>query len=96
MRGSLINHALVCGKLTLDDIDISVRRILAFINKVQPLRIPSNASEMTIDTTETSQRLREIVAASIVLLKNENSVLPFRKDKSVCCQIHLVCVIKSF
>jgi beta-glucosidase-like glycosyl hydrolase len=38
---------------------------------------------MTIDTSETSRRLREIAAASIVLLKNDSSVLPFQKDKSV-------------
>ncbi|OKL59878.1 hypothetical protein UA08_04661 [Talaromyces atroroseus] len=83
LRGSLVNHALICGKLTVDDIDICVRRILAFINQVMPLNIPTNAPETTINTPETAQGLRELGAASIVLLKNDNSVLPFRKDKSI-------------
>lgn len=95
LRGSLVNHALISGKLTLDDIDVSVRRILAFINKVLPLNIPTNAPETTINTRETAQRLREIAAASIVLLKNDNSVLPFRKDKSVCFRIPISCAKKG-
>lgn len=84
MRASLVNHALVCGKLSKDDIDICVRRVLQFINRVIPLGIPSHAPERTIDTKETAAELRSLASSSIVLLRNEGNVLPFAKEKSVC------------
>lgn len=84
LRGRLVNHALLCGKLHEDDIDACVRRILHFINRVIPLGIPSNAPERTVDTKETAAQLRDISSSSIVLLRNENQVLPFSKEKSVC------------
>lgn len=83
MRGAQVNHALMCGKLSVDDIDVCVRRVLQFINRVMPLGIPSYAPEKTIDNEETSARLRELASASIVLLKNDGKLLPFRKDKTV-------------
>lgn len=88
MRGRLVNHAIICGKLREDDIDVCVRRILEFIDRLLPLGIPSDAPENTVDTEETAAQLRQLGSASIVLLKNENKVLPFAKDKSVCL-IHI-------
>ncbi|CAK7206644.1 beta-glucosidase [Sporothrix eucalyptigena] len=84
MRGSLVNHAVACGKLHEDDIDACVRRILEFTDKLLPLGIPSNAPEQTVDTKETAALLRQVASASIVLLKNQNKVLPFAKEKSTC------------
>ncbi|KAH8655309.1 putative beta-glucosidase [Xylariales sp. PMI_506] len=83
IRGKQVNHALLCGKLTVDDIDACARRVLQFINKVLPLGIPSNAEEKTIDNEDTSALLRELSASSIVLLKNDNNILPFKKDKTI-------------
>ncbi len=82
-RGKLVQQALLCGKLSPWDIDNRAREVLKLINKVQPLGIPENAEEKTLDTPETAQTLREIAAASIVLLKNESNVLPFNKEKTV-------------
>jgi beta-glucosidase len=83
IRGSQVNHAILCGKLTVEDVDACARRVLQFISRVLPLKIPSRAPEKTIDNKATSARLREIASSSIVLLKNENQVLPFKKDSSV-------------
>jgi beta-glucosidase len=84
MRGAQVHHALLCGKLSVDDIDKCVRRLLQFIGRVMPLAIPSNAPEETIDSEETSIQLREMASSSIVLLKNDREVLPFNKNKTVC------------
>ncbi|KAK9802323.1 putative beta-glucosidase [Seiridium cardinale] len=83
VRGKQVNHAILCGKLSEEDIDICARRVLQFINKLLPLDIPSNAPEKTIDNEETSARLRKLASSSIVLLKNDNRVLPFKKNKSI-------------
>ncbi|KAK6077068.1 glycoside hydrolase family 3 [Seiridium cupressi] len=83
VRGKQVNHAILCGKLSEEGIAICARRVLQFINKLLPLDIPSNAPEKTIDNEETSACLRELASSSIVLLKNDNRVLPFKKDKSI-------------
>ncbi|KAJ9131240.1 Beta-glucosidase [Pleurostoma richardsiae] len=83
MRGRFVNHAILCGKLHEDDIDACARRILQFIDRVMPLGIPSNAPEQTVDTKETAAQLRELGSSSIVLLKNQDKVLPFAKEKSI-------------
>ncbi|KIW45752.1 uncharacterized protein PV06_04110 [Exophiala oligosperma] len=88
MRASLVNHALVCGKLSKDDIDICVRRVLQFINRVIPLGIPSHAPERTIDTKETAAELRSLASSSIVLLRNEEGISSLstgRVDYTVGC-----------
>ena len=83
IRGKLVNQALLCRKLLDVDIDKRVREVLKLVKKVAPLGIPENAPETTLDSKETAQLLRHIAASSIVLLKNENEVLPLKKDKSV-------------
>jgi len=82
-RGEQVQIAINCGKLIQHDIDVRLRELLDLINKVMKTGIPENAPEKTIDTKETAQKLRDIGAASQVLLKNDNSVLPFKKDKIV-------------
>lgn len=83
LRGKQVNIALACGKLKVDDIDICVRRILHFINKSLPQGPYSPTGEQKCDPNEKENYLREAASASIVLLKNDNSLLPFRRDKSV-------------
>lgn len=82
VRGKLVNQALGCGKLIEHDVDERVREVLKLVKRVEPLGIPENATETTVDTPETSALLRELSGSSIVLLKNENSTLPFSKEKS--------------
>ena len=82
LRGAQVAHALGCRKLLPRDIDACVRELLKLIKKVQPLSIPEDAEEGTIDTPATASTLRTIGANSLVLLKNTNSLLPFNKSKS--------------
>ncbi|KAJ5771923.1 hypothetical protein N7520_002452 [Penicillium odoratum] len=82
LRGNLVNIALTCGKLTVDEIDICVRRVLEFIQKLTS-KLPKSPTETSIESTEKNKYLREAASAAIVLLKNNNKVLPFQKDKSI-------------
>ena len=83
IRGKLITQALGCRKLLQIELDYCVRNVLNLVKKVMPLGIPENAPEGTVDTKETSQALRKIAGDGIVLLKNENNILPLKKDKTV-------------
>ncbi|KAK5104972.1 beta-glucosidase [Lithohypha guttulata] len=82
-RGHLVGPALGCGKLRVFDIDNCVRQVLKLVKKVLPLGIPEHAPEGTIDSKETAALLRHVSSDGLVLLKNDNSVLPFKKDKSI-------------
>jgi beta-glucosidase len=64
-------------------IDERVRNVLNLVNRVAAAGIPENAEEKTADTPETAALLRKIGGESIVLMKNEDSVLPLKKDKKV-------------
>ncbi|OJD30775.1 beta-glucosidase [Diplodia corticola] len=80
-KQTLIAHSV--RSISDETIDARVRKVLELVNRVDKLNIPENAPEKTIDTPETAAALRRLGAASIVLMKNENGVLPFRKDKSL-------------
>ena len=81
MRGRLAEKALSCNKLSIYELDICVRRVLEFIKKAMRLGLEENAPEKSADTPETAKFLRELSAESIVLLKNDSDILPFKKDK---------------
>lgn len=83
IRGGLVKQALGCRKLLQTDLDACVRRVLDLVKKVEPLGIPENAPENTLNTKETGALLREICNGGIVLMKNEKNVLPFKKDKTI-------------
>lgn len=83
IRGRLVNQALACRKLVDKDLDDCVREVLKLVKKVEPLGIPENAPETAVDSKETAQLLRTVATNSIVLMKNEENVLPLNKDKTV-------------
>lgn len=82
VRGKLVNQALGCGKLSLHDVDQRVREVLKLVQMTLSLGIPENAPETTVDTPETAALLRKIASNGIVLMKNENNVLPFDNSKT--------------
>ncbi|SMR61167.1 unnamed protein product [Zymoseptoria tritici ST99CH_1E4] len=83
LRGDQVTRAMGCGKVLKHHLDARVREVLKLIKKLIPLQIKENAEETTINTPETSALLRSIASSSIVLMKNEKSILPFKKEKSV-------------
>lgn len=82
-RGPLLQHALAANKITRKTLTQRARAVLGLVNRCAASKIPHNANEGTNDTPETSALLRKVAGDTIVLMKNENRILPLKKDKSV-------------
>ncbi|MCJ1464598.1 hypothetical protein MMC07_003211 [Pseudocyphellaria aurata] len=81
-RGPTLSHALSANKVKYHTLDQRVRTVLNFVKRAMASGVPENAEEKTGDTPETSEFLRKVAADSIVLMKNEKSVLPLSKGKA--------------
>uniref|UniRef100_A0A060TB43 beta-glucosidase n=1 Tax=Blastobotrys adeninivorans TaxID=409370 RepID=A0A060TB43_BLAAD len=82
-RGKLLKSALESRDIKINDIDERARNVLNFINKaITRSGIPENAPEGSNDTKEAAEFLREMAGDSIVLLKNQDKVLPLKKEKT--------------
>jgi beta-glucosidase len=64
-------------------LDQRAREVLRLVSSVLKTGVPENAFEGSRDIPETAELLRKIAGESIVLLKNENAVLPLKKEKTV-------------
>ncbi|PVH77695.1 glycoside hydrolase family 3 protein [Cadophora sp. DSE1049] len=82
-RGQLLNHALMSKKITQHTLDQRVREVLKVASLASKTGVPEHAPEGTRNTPETATLLRKIAGDSIVLMKNEGSVLPFAREKTV-------------
>ncbi|KAK9383387.1 glycoside hydrolase superfamily [Kockiozyma suomiensis] len=80
-RGFLVERDVNAKLIAQHTIDERVRTVLKLVNRAEKACIPHDASEKALDTPETAALLRKIAADSIVLLKNDKSVLPLSKDK---------------
>ncbi|KAL4768330.1 glycoside hydrolase superfamily [Aspergillus nidulans var. acristatus] len=82
-RGDALAHAVSSNKVHEFVLDERVRNVLNLVNYVEPLGIPENAEEKVLNRPEDQALLRRAAAESIVLLKNEDNILPFNKEKSI-------------
>ncbi|EJP66571.1 Cel3c-like protein [Beauveria bassiana ARSEF 2860] len=80
-RGEALQFNVSTGKPFIHHIDNRVRQVLNLVKKVSSLPIQENGPESTLDTPETAALLRKIGNESIVLLKNDDNILPFSKEK---------------
>ncbi|KAG9245175.1 glycoside hydrolase family 3 protein [Calycina marina] len=81
-RGPILLQALRVNKVPLHILDERVRNVLKLVDRCAGANIAEHAEETTDNNTpETAALLREIGANSIVLMKNEKSILPLNKDK---------------
>jgi beta-glucosidase len=77
-------HALQAakrGELSLDRLNDKARRLLRTIEKVGAFAHPDLQPEQTIDRPEHRRLAREAASEAIVLLKNDNMILPLDLDK---------------
>lgn len=83
-RGEALKFNASTGKPFMHVVDARAREVLRLVKRCAPLaaRIRENGPERAADTPETAALLRRIGNESIVLLKNDGGVLPFRKDKT--------------
>ena len=83
-RGKLLLEAYTNGAVPLQTIDDSVRRVLELQKNIGILgRTTPEHPERTEITEEKSAFIRKVAANGIVLLKNDNNVLPIPKTASV-------------
>ncbi|KAF6788168.1 thermostable beta-glucosidase B (glycosyl hydrolase family 3) [Colletotrichum sojae] len=69
------------GEVTEDTIDERVLTILEWTEKLNGFRDPTITVEKAIDRPEHRALIRDAGARGVVLLKNENGILPLTKDK---------------
>jgi beta-glucosidase len=82
-RGTPLAHAVSSGKVAEFVVDERVRNVLNLVNYVEPLGIPENAPEKALNRPQDQALLRRTAAESVVLMKNEEDILPLKKDKSI-------------
>ncbi|KAL2820526.1 glycoside hydrolase superfamily [Aspergillus cavernicola] len=82
-RGDALAHAVSSNKVNEFVLDERVRNVLNLVNYVEPLGIPENAEEKILNRPEDQALLRRVAAESVVLMKNEDNILPFKKEKSI-------------
>lgn len=79
----MLLQAVGINKVPQHILDERVRNVLNLVNRCAAAKIPEYAEEKTADTPETAALLRKIGGESIVLMKNEDNVLPLKKNKKV-------------
>ena len=82
-RGPALPHAITSNKIKKHVLDERVRAVLEIIKRASRSGIPENAPEGKLNRPEDRILLRRVAADSIVLLKNERRVLPFKRSKPI-------------
>ncbi|KXH60075.1 beta-glucosidase [Colletotrichum salicis] len=83
-RAGALSHAIMSNKVKRSELDSAVRNVLKLVKQgLDNTSIPPNAPETEANTPEHIALLREAAAKSLVLLKNERSILPFDKNKRI-------------
>src|SRR5438270_4772723 len=77
-RGEKLLEAVEQGEVAEATIDTSVRRLLLLLDKAGIFEHPKAVPEQAIDLPERRALVREAAAEGIVLLKNEQQVLPLQ------------------
>lgn len=80
-RGDPLKFNVATDKITEYVLDERAKTVLELVRKCAASGVPENAEEVAANTPETAALLRKIGNESIVLLKNDNNVLPLNKDK---------------
>ncbi|GAA5891806.1 hypothetical protein JCM5296_001867 [Sporobolomyces johnsonii] len=83
MRGACISRALGAEKLFIEDLDERVRNVLDLVNFAIDSKIPFYAGEDKVDTPELRALLREAASNGVVVLKNQQSLLPLSSASEV-------------
>ncbi|SGZ50938.1 CIC11C00000000336 [Sungouiella intermedia] len=77
------SHMVVCNEIHRDVIDDNVRHVLKFINNCLMAEIPDDFEETENTDPAASTLLRQIAGESLVLLKNEDNILPLSPENEV-------------
>ncbi|ODV76849.1 glycoside hydrolase family 3 protein [Suhomyces tanzawaensis NRRL Y-17324] len=75
-------HKVNSNEIHEDSLDNNVRYVLKFVNEALKVGIPKDVVESPNNSPEASELLRRVGGESIVLLKNDNGILPLSKTAS--------------
>ncbi|HPP31019.1 MAG TPA: glycoside hydrolase family 3 C-terminal domain-containing protein [Soehngenia sp.] len=75
-----VKRALKSGELTMEELDKSVLNVLKLIEKAQ---VNLNNEHKAYDKAQHHEFAKKVASECIVLLKNDNSILPLTTDKKV-------------
>ncbi|KAH7100142.1 beta-glucosidase precursor, partial [Auriculariales sp. MPI-PUGE-AT-0066] len=78
MRGAATERDVIGGKLVPADIEDCTLRVLNFVKEAIDSGIPFGAKEESMDTPAVRALLRETATNGVVLLKNDNNLLPLK------------------
>lgn len=82
-RGAALNHAITSNKITAAALNDRVRAVLKLVQKASKSGVPDHAPETQLDRPEDRKLLRKIASEAIVLLKNQDRILPLNKHKKI-------------
>ncbi|KAK1981481.1 glycoside hydrolase superfamily [Colletotrichum cereale] len=80
-KPAAVLEAVRKGEVTEDVVDERVRAVLEWTERLNGFKDPTIAVEKAVDRPEHRALIREAGARGIVLLKNDNDILPLTRDK---------------
>ncbi|KAK2762861.1 hypothetical protein FQN54_001036 [Arachnomyces sp. PD_36] len=80
-RGPALMHALTSNKVLEVTLNDRVRRVLQMIKQLAKAGVPENAPVLELNRPQDRQLLRKAAADSVVLLKNDENILPLDPNK---------------
>jgi beta-glucosidase len=81
-RGKRLSHAVTARRIDQDLVDDRARAVLKLVKKASAASIEGTEEE-TLDRIEDRALMREAAAESIVLMKNDDGILPFDINKPI-------------
>ncbi|KAI4948005.1 hypothetical protein J4E86_008523 [Alternaria arbusti] len=81
-RGKRLAHAVAAKRVDKECVDDRARAVLNLVKKASASKIKGTEEE-TLDRSEDRALLREAAAESIVLMKNDENILPFDINKPI-------------
>ncbi|KAH3667947.1 hypothetical protein OGAPHI_001701 [Ogataea philodendri] len=79
-----VMHAIASREISMDVIDDRVRNVLKLVKQSIESKIQFNAPEDSKNNTqETSSVIRKAAAEAVILLKNEESILPLQRSDKI-------------
>ncbi|KAH7401212.1 glycoside hydrolase superfamily [Pyrenochaeta sp. MPI-SDFR-AT-0127] len=82
-RGPALVHAVSANKVSTAEVDERVRAVLKLVKDSSKAGIIENAPEVELNRPADRRLLRKVAAESIVLLKNEDNILPFSRERKI-------------
>ncbi|KAM9910742.1 hypothetical protein OXX69_004188 [Metschnikowia pulcherrima] len=78
-----VSHMISSREINIQDLDDRVRNVLKFVKWCARAKVAENGPEEQNNTAETRATLNQVATESIVLLKNENGLLPLKRDETI-------------